>query len=159
MIQAFVRNLSGASCYFRFFQALKGLSPDMLKRFTCVDDPDQMALVAATPIRGRKGIIGEARYYTNNDGATAEIAIVVADEWQRRGVGRGLLQILESIAVANGVSRLTGEAFARNDKFASFARGLGFETWPDHDPTYLRFEKRIGGTGAFLFKGSEFASF
>src|SRR5262245_30423726 len=109
MAQAFVRDLSSASRYFRFFQPLRCLSPNMLTRFTCVDDPAHMALVAVAPIQGKESIIGEARYCGTSNGATAEMAIVVADEWQRRGVGAGLLRILERIAAANGIARLNGE--------------------------------------------------
>jgi acetyltransferase len=145
MIQEFVGNLSGTSRYFRFFQPLQRLSPSMLKRFTCVDCQKHVALVAVTSIEEEKEIIGEARYVNIDDGATAEIALVVADEWHCLGVGTGLLDILERIAAANGIARLTGEALALNETFRSFARVSGFQTWPHRDPAYYRFGKDIGG--------------
>jgi acetyltransferase len=144
MVQAFVRDLSGASRYFRFFQPLKCLPPGMIERFIRVDGPAHVALVALAPMQGKECLVGEARYCGIGDGATAELAIVVADEWQRRGVGTALLQILEGVAAANGITQLTGEALARNDTFASFVRASGFRTWQDRDPAYLRFEKNIG---------------
>jgi acetyltransferase len=158
MMQAFVGNLSGTSRYFRFFQPLKRLSPSMLKRFTCIDYHTHVALVAVTSINGEKSIIGEARYVGIDGGVTAEIALVVADEWQCRGVGTGLLHILERLAAANGITRLTGEAFAWNEKLRSFLRASGFETWPDQDPAYFRFGKDIDGRGSLLPKRCDFAS-
>ena len=131
MTQAFVASLSGTSRYFRFFQPLKRLPPSMLDRFTCIGHGAQMALVGVALIEGKESIVGEARYCVNDDGVTAEIAVVVADEWQRRGVATGLLEMLERIAVANGVTRFTGETFAVNDRFLSFARAFGFEICPD----------------------------
>jgi acetyltransferase len=153
MVLAFVGNLSDSSRYFRFFQPLRVFSPSMLKRLTCIDGPAHVALVAVVVIAGSKSIIGEARYCGAGDGVTAEIAIVVADEWQRRGLGTGLLRMLERIAVANGVTRLTGESFASNDKFRGFAQASGFETWSHRDPSYVRFEKRIGGIGPLSSEG------
>src|SRR5262245_14985336 len=95
MVQAFVRNLSGASRYFRFFQPLRCLTRGMLMRDTGLEDSGHVVLVAVAANQEREYIVGEARYCGRGDGVTAEMAIVVADEWQRRGVGRGLLQILE----------------------------------------------------------------
>jgi acetyltransferase len=157
MLQAFVRNLSGSSRYFRFLQPLQRLSPSMLDRLTCIDCRTHVALVAVTSINGEKRIIGEARYAITDDGVTAEIALVVADEWQRRGVGTGLLRILERIAAANGIARLTGEGFASNDKFHCFAQASGFEALPNQDPAYSRLEKDIGGMGTLLSKSCGFA--
>jgi GNAT superfamily N-acetyltransferase len=147
LLQEFVSNLSGTSRYSRFFQHLKCLSPTMLERFTCIDYSTQMALVATRCIRGKMGVIGETRYCGTGDGVTAEIAVVVADAWRRRGVGAGLLRILERIAAANGIARLTGEAFAGNDEFRSFAQACGFATRSAADPSYLRFEKGIDAVG------------
>jgi acetyltransferase len=143
MIQAFVGDLSGTSRYFRFFQPLKHLSPSMLERLTCIDYHTHMALVAVASMKGEKKIIGEARYVATGDSVTAEIALVVADEWQRRGVGTRLLQILERVAAANGITRFSVEALSINDKFRSFAQASGFETRSDQNPAYLRFEKII----------------
>jgi acetyltransferase len=153
IVQAFVRNLSGASRYFRFFQPLKCLPPGMIERLIPVDDPAHVALVAVAPIHSKERIVGEARYCGTGGGATAEFAIVVADEWQRRGVGTALLEILERIAAANGITRLTGEAIAYNDTFASFVHASGFRTWPDRDPAYLRFEKNIGPNRLRVIQG------
>jgi acetyltransferase len=151
MMQAFVGNLSGTSCYFRFLQPLKLLSPSMLKQLTCIDYQTHMALVALTPVRGTSRIIGEARYVSTDGAVAAEIAIVVADEWQCCGVGAGLIQILEGIAAANGMTRLTGEAFASNGKIRRFAQAFGFEIWPDHDSGHLRIEKGIDRNALSLF--------
>lgn len=145
MAQAFVDGLSATSRYFRFFATLKGLSPSMLDRFIRADHPNHLALVGIAGVQGRQSIVGEARYALNNDGATADIAVVIADAWQRRGVGKGLLEMLERIAAATGVARLTGESFAVNETFLSFARGFGFKIRPDEtDRSFLRIEKQIG---------------
>jgi acetyltransferase len=145
MAQGFVGSLSATSRYFRFFQSLKGLSPGMLERFTRIDHPTHLALVGIALVAGQQRIVGEARYAVNDDGVSADIAVAVADAWQRRGVATGLLDMLERIAAATGVTRLTGESFAVNDTFLSFARAFGFKVRPDAaDRSFLRIEKQIG---------------
>ena len=82
----------------------------------------------------------------NGDGAGADIAVVVANAWQRRGVATGMLDMIEGIAAATGVTRLTGESFAVNDTFLSFARRFGFKIRSDDvDRRFLRIEKDIRG--------------
>ena len=158
MVQAFVGGLSGNSRYFRFFQSLKRLPPGMLDRFTSIDHRTHMALVGVALVEGQQSIVAEARYAVNGDGVTAEIAVVVADAWQRRGIATGLLGLLERIAAANGVTRLTGETFAVNEKFVSFARASGFDIWPDSDLGQLRIEKNLGGIAAMFATDRNFAA-
>lgn len=149
--QAFVRTLLPETRYFRFFQALKELSPRMLAGFTCIDHRTHMALVAVALTEGRETIVGEARYSLNADGASAEIAIVVADTWQRRGLATRLLQTLELAAAANGVAHFTGETLAGNTTFVSFARVRGFTLRPDREVrSLLRLEKSIGSSFSLL---------
>jgi GNAT superfamily N-acetyltransferase len=154
MMQAFVASLSGASRYFRFFQPLMQLPPSRLARLVNVDHRTHIAIVGVAQTQGKDCIVGEARYCTGDDAGSARIAIVIADEWQRRGLGAGLLGILERIAVANAITRLSGETFPFNDRFVSFARASGFEIWPDPTRRFLRFEKDIGGRRAALFRPS-----
>ena len=48
------------------------------------------------------------------DGAEAEVAIAVADEWQRRGVGTFLADRLAADARAAGIERLRATMHAEN---------------------------------------------
>src|SRR2546421_497323 len=94
----FVEALSPQARYFRFFYQLHQLTPTMLARFTQVDYDRELALVvlAVTP-RGDQ-FIAVARYIANPDRESAEFAIVVADEWQNRGVARKLMERLIAAA-------------------------------------------------------------
>lgn len=144
MAQGFVDSLSATSRYFRFFQSIKVLSPGMLERFTHVDHRTHLALVGVALVRGRQSIVGEARYALNEDGVSADFAVAVADPLQRRGIATGLIEMLERIAAATGVTRLTGECFAVNETFVSFARAVGFQIRSDAaDRSFVRIEKRI----------------
>jgi GNAT superfamily N-acetyltransferase len=145
MAQAFVTGLSGASRYFRFFQALRCLSPAMLDHFTRVNHVSHVALAGVVNVEGQQMMVAEARYAVSADGTSAEIALTVADQWQRHGLASELIETLERIAVAAGITRLTGECLAVNEGFAGLARSLGFRVFTDaSDRSLLRVEKIIG---------------
>jgi acetyltransferase len=125
----FVNGLSEESRYFRFFYRLHELTPQMLARFTQVDYDREMALVAlATDASVPEGerFVAVARYIANPDGETAEFAIVVADQWQRRGVARGLMERLVASARRRGFARLDGTVLRSNHAMLRFVERFGF---------------------------------
>ena len=63
----------------------------------------------------------------------AEFAIVVADAWQRRGIGKLLLQRLREVAQDAGVRQLAGLTLSTNRQMISLARRLGFEISRERD--------------------------
>jgi len=125
----FVQGLSDQSRYFRFFYQLHELTPAMLARFTQVDYDRELALVALAP--DGESIIGVARYIVNPDHESAEFAIVVADEWQGRGVARPLMEHLIASARRRGLARLQGAVLKTNQKMLRFTKALGFSANDD----------------------------
>jgi acetyltransferase len=126
----FVRRLSPASRYFRFHSALRELTPQMLERFTQVDYPDNMALVALVDGPEGEEQVGVARYVRNPGTATAEIAIVVADDWQGRGIATRLLTDLRDVARQAGITHLVASVLRENGRMLELVRRLGFSVEP-----------------------------
>jgi acetyltransferase len=131
--QAFVAGLSERSRYMRFMQHLPELTPQMLARFTQVDYDRELALVALDDASGNDQIVGVARYVANPDGESVEFAIVVADAWQGRGVGRILMQRLIASASGCGYTQMTGSVLAINKSMLEFVNRLGFASRRDPD--------------------------
>lgn len=75
-------------------------------RFTQIDYDREMALVAITSIEERHVGLGIARYVINADGESCEFALVVLDNWQRRGIGTKLMLALIDAARARDCSAL-----------------------------------------------------
>jgi acetyltransferase len=127
--QDFVENLSAESKYFRFMQSMDKLTPLMLARFTQIDYDREMALVAVikehTP---QARILGVARYVSNPDKQSCEFALTVADEWQKKGIGRQLMQRLMNVARARGIEIMEGEVLSNNSKMLRLCERLGFRT-------------------------------
>lgn len=92
LLQEFVKALSPNMRYLRFMSSLRELSPEMVAHFTRLDYAREMALIAVVRERGRERQIGVARYSAHPNGESCEMAIVVADDWQRCGLSRRLLR-------------------------------------------------------------------
>jgi acetyltransferase len=94
----------------------------MLARFTQLDYDRELALVA---LHGGE-FVAVGRYAPTPDGETAEFALVVADEWQGRGLGRILLERLREEARKAGYKALYGNIMEANHEMLELARRLGF---------------------------------
>ncbi|MFL6622965.1 MAG: GNAT family N-acetyltransferase [Sulfurifustis sp.] len=123
---AFVDNLSPESKYLRFMQSLQQLTPEMLVRFTQIDYDRELALVAIVEQDGREVEIAVTRYSMNPDGESCEFALVVADAWQRKGVGSRLLRVLIDAARARGFRVMEGQVLSQNTAMLALVRRLGF---------------------------------
>lgn len=122
----FVHNLSDESRYFRFFNAVRDLSETALTRFTQVDYDREMALIAVISENGAETEIGVARYAMNQDGRSCEFAIVVADAWQRKGIGSKLMHSLMDAARSRGLETMEGWILSGNGRMLALMDGLGF---------------------------------
>ncbi len=127
MEQEFVQNLSQSSRYFRFMNTVRELTPAMLARFTQIDYDREMAFVAVREEGGREIEVAVARYVSNPDGQTCEFAIVVADSWQCKGLGRRMLELLIEVARARALKAMVGQVLAGNQPMLALCIKLGFE--------------------------------
>lgn len=138
---AFIRGLSRDSGYNRLLSARK-LTREEIWRLTRIDYEREMAFVAITGIGAASRLLGVARYVRDRVGGGAEFAVVVADAWQRKGVGTLLLQALQDHARAAGVARLHGITFATNQAMQYLGRKFGFEQRADPEDATVRLVER-----------------
>jgi GNAT superfamily N-acetyltransferase len=95
-----------------------------LRYLTEVDGHDHEALGAVDPLT-RRGV-AVARYVRDDrDPTRAEAAITVADDWQRRGVGKLLLERLADRARAEGITRFTALVSGDNRGMQALVKHLG----------------------------------
>ncbi len=127
---AFFEGLSDIARYNRFQHSLTALSAEMIARFTQLDYAREMALVAINTDDDQ--FVGVARYFPNPDRRTAEFAIVVADAWQGRGLGRTLMKSLVACARDAGYAALEGSVLPANAGMLGLVKQLGFSI-VEHD--------------------------
>lgn len=140
---AFLRGLSRESRYQRLLSG-RDLLPGELRRLTEIDPAREAALIAT--IRGPDGLerqIGVARY-ARDDTGDAELAIVVDDTWQRRGLGEHLLRALIDAASNSGIRTLSGLTQSTNLAMLRLAKKVGFELhYQPGDATLMRLQKQL----------------
>lgn len=120
---AFHEGLSAESQYLRFFSCHPHLQAVEVDRFTHVDYDRRLALVAERD----NELIGIARYDRMGDSADAEVAFIVADECQGRGIGTLLLRHLATAASGRGIIRFIAETLPTNHRMQAVFRNSGFD--------------------------------
>jgi len=133
LLSALFQSLSPRSIYFRFFAPLKTASEEMLAKFTQIDHDRHVVLVATQSSVEGERILGVFRLMCNADGNEGELAIVVGDPWQGKGVGARLFEHGLSVARQRGIESLFGTVLAENITVLSLARRLGFTIQWDSD--------------------------
>jgi RimJ/RimL family protein N-acetyltransferase/nucleotide-binding universal stress UspA family protein len=126
LLRSGFERLSDRSRYLRFQTPLTELSDEQLSYLTAVDHHDHEALVALAP--DSDDAIGVARFVRISDNV-AECAIVVADDWQNRGLGSELLERLVERAQEEGVERFTALVLADNTDALRLLQRLGDTVW------------------------------
>ena len=142
--QKFVRKLSVQSRYLRFHGSIKELNNKDLETFMNPDPLNEVALIILYKGEINEVEIGVARFIIDSGGKSCEFAIVVADEWQKRGLETKLMKALISHAQSRGITRIHGSVLKENSGMLQFVKGLGFEetTGPD-DPSVVLVTKYL----------------
>jgi len=125
-LERFYAGLSDESRRLRFFAVTRGLSAAQSAAFCSADHAHREGFVATIPDpRGRRDrIIGHLCLEPAGDGR-AEVAIAVADEFQRGGIGRRLTTAAIAWAQAAGVDTLTASMLTSNAGIHRLVAALG----------------------------------
>ncbi|HUK18987.1 MAG TPA: bifunctional acetate--CoA ligase family protein/GNAT family N-acetyltransferase [Bryobacteraceae bacterium] len=127
----FHRTLSERSVYLRYFHLMnleQRTRHERLMRTCFIDYDREMALVAErrNPETGEPEILGVGRLtkvpWTNE----AEVAVVVSDQWQGRGLGKELLARMAIVGADEKLARLTASILPDNRDMMRICEKLGF---------------------------------
>lgn len=128
LLVEFFNGLSQASVIFRFLAPLKALPPEWVIRLTRIDYSEDVALVAVTELESRERILGVCRIMREPDSTKGELAVVVDDHWQGKGMGKILCRQSLRVAADLGMTSIWGLVSPRNKVFLTLAEKLGFAT-------------------------------
>ena len=128
LVVAFYDQISSQSKYYRFFAAMPTLSDRELHRFIDVDHHDRVALVLTIAER----IIALGQFERLPDasgkpGTQAEVAFLVQDRHQHRGIGQLLLEHLAQIGREVGVEQFVAEVLPDNVGMLQVFRDAGYQ--------------------------------
>jgi acyl-CoA hydrolase/GNAT superfamily N-acetyltransferase len=106
--------LSQETIYYRFMSRAKHITHKEIRDFVFIDHRHDTAIVATLPAAHGEDIIAIGRYYLDPTTNRAEVAFVVHDKWQNRGIGTFLMRYLVSIAKRHGIGGFTAEVLRDN---------------------------------------------
>ncbi len=109
---------------FRFFTALRELSPEQIVRLTQIDYEREMAFLAVR--ESDEASVGVARLVREMGEARGEFAILVEPAVKGRGLARHLMERLMAWGRQAGLQEIAGTVLADNHPMLGFARRLGF---------------------------------
>jgi acyl-CoA synthetase (NDP forming)/ribosomal protein S18 acetylase RimI-like enzyme len=148
-LEQFHALLSDRTRYLRYFGPYPRMTPKDLYRTTHVDYRDRVGLVVELGAE----IIAVGRYELLADRAgprAAEVAFVVADAHQGRGLGSILLEHLAGAAAENDIETFVAEVLAENNAMVTVFRDAGYQVQRSRDGSVLHLEFAIDPTEALL---------
>jgi len=118
---------SERSIAFRFFKPIKSFPHKFIQEFTNVDYAKDMAIIATIQDSGGEQIVGVGRYYLNLTTNRAEVSFLVRDDWQAKGIGTYLLDILTEIAKKRGIAGFDASVLVNNQGMLAVFYNSGFK--------------------------------
>ncbi len=130
-IRAMHSRMSSRTLYLRYFSVVSQVTDKQVAIFTDVDHVNSVGLVAV--LGGQ--LIAAGTYHRNRTGDldAAEVAFVVEDAQQRRGLGSILLEHLAAAAQERGIRRFTAEVLSENNQMVRVFIDAGYSVSREYD--------------------------
>ena len=148
LLVEFYEQVSAESKYLRFFAPMPRLSDRDVERFTHVDHVDRVAFVLT--VGGKMLAVGrfdrEARRADGSGGDEAEVAFLVQDRHQGRGIAQLLLEHLAQAGRERGVAKFVAEVLPENQRMIRIFREAGYTVAGGFEDGVMRFEFPIDST-------------
>ncbi|MGQ9676517.1 MAG: GNAT family N-acetyltransferase [Chloroflexota bacterium] len=114
MMQEYLYHLSARSVYLRFFQNLKAFHHELAQEMVSVDYDRRFGIVATMGTADAERIVAAAHWILDINQNVAEAAFSVADQYQRRGIGRYMTRLLARIAKKKDIKGFQATVLAEN---------------------------------------------
>ena len=138
----FINGLSDEASRYRFFNIVRNLPHSDLSRFCNIDYDREMAIVATITEGGRRREIGVGRIISEPDKRRGEFAVVIADVYQAKGLGRKLVDMLIDIAEEKRLESIFGVVLKDNTPMLALCKEMGFSLTPREDYTEVELALR-----------------
>jgi GNAT superfamily N-acetyltransferase len=125
-----------------------------VQRLTNLDYKNELAIVGVVPGPSGEDIVAIAQYFLDPKTRVAEVAFIVQDEWQAKGMGTFLLDYITRIAIQRGIKSFYATVLPENKAMLNIFYNSGYDINTDFDGssytiTYdLQEEAGEFGTGA-----------
>jgi acyl-CoA hydrolase/RimJ/RimL family protein N-acetyltransferase len=127
LMKDFFYALSNESMYRRFMSARMDMPHERLQEFGIIDYANSMMILAIVEGDRKETISAIGQYEINEKMHTAEVALVVKDEYQNMGVGHDLLTYLTRLARRRGLLGFTADVLVENEPMLNLFKNMGFD--------------------------------
>ncbi len=126
LLKDFFYALSDRSVYQRFISARKDMPHERLQDFVIIDYSTSIVILAIKETDGIQTVLGVAQYGLDADSHTAEVALVVRDDFQNQGIGTELLTYVTLLAKREGLLGFRAEVLVENQSMMHLFEAAGF---------------------------------
>ena len=126
-------SLSTSSVRKRFFTHTQTFPHKDVQRLTNLDYKNELAIVGVVPGPSGGDIVAIAQYFLDPKTQSAEVAFIVQDEWQAKGMGAFLLSYLTRIAIQRGIKSFYATVLPENKAMLNIFYHCGYNAKTDFD--------------------------
>ncbi|MCK5828440.1 GNAT family N-acetyltransferase [Candidatus Bipolaricaulota bacterium] len=126
LLKDFFYSLSDRSVYQRFISARKDMPHERLQDFVIIDYSSGIVILAIDEADGIQTVAGVAQYGIEPDSHTAEVALVVRDDYQQQRIGTELLAYVTLLAKREGLLGFRAEVLVENHTMMHLFESAGF---------------------------------
>lgn len=127
LLRDFFYSLSDQSMYRRFISQRTDMPHERLQDFVIIDYMKEMVILAVTREEEKETVVGMGQYGIDEITHTAEVAFVVRDDYQNKGIGSELLRYLTLLAKRQGLLGFTAEVLMENKPMLHLFEKQGFD--------------------------------
>jgi acyl-CoA hydrolase/predicted N-acetyltransferase YhbS len=125
-VQELFHNLSDRDRYFRFFSSIQALPHREAQKLCHSNFRDEVAIVASLERGKGEVVVGSGQFLVNQRKNLADIAVMVRQDYQNRGVGTALLKHLIRLARRQGIRGLNAQVLPGNHAMLHLIKKSGF---------------------------------
>jgi acyl-CoA hydrolase/RimJ/RimL family protein N-acetyltransferase len=126
-------SLSEQSVKTRYMTRTAAFPHRHIQQLTNVDYKKDFAIVGVVPSASGEEIVAIAQYFLDPKTQAAEVAFVVQDEWQQKGMGTFLLDYITKIARQRGVKRFYAKVLPSNKPMLAIFHNSGYKVNTEFD--------------------------
>lgn len=123
-----LESLSQETLRTRFFSTVRSIPHEWLILFCNIDYDRQIAMIAEADQSDKKRIIGVGRLIMNDDLTFGDLAVLVHDKYQGRGLGTKFVELLVDIAREKGLEDVRADVLTDNRRMMNVFNRLGFSS-------------------------------
>ena len=126
-------SLSSKSVQTRYMTHTIAFPHKDVQQLTNIDYHQDLAIVGTVPGVSGEEIVAIAQYFLEPKNQAAEVAFIVQDEWQQKGMGTFMLDYLTQIAKKRGVKRFYAKVLPTNKAMLTIFHNSGFKVNTEFD--------------------------